>query len=90
MSMSCDDVHLAGSVRELAPLPYGSSARRVPLEPDAPPRALDASGRGRSFTERRAEPGELFDATTYARLRGVKAEYDPDDVIRGNHSIPPA
>jgi FAD/FMN-containing dehydrogenase len=43
-----------------------------------------------NFTERRADPGELFDAATYARLRRVKAEYDPDDVIRGNHSIPPA
>jgi hypothetical protein len=43
-----------------------------------------------NFTERRADPGELFDATTYARLRRVKAEYDPDDVIHGNHSIPPA
>ena len=55
--------------------------------------ALAAWAAGRSFmnfTERRADPGEIFDATTYARLRRVKAEYDPDDVIRGNHSIPPA
>ena len=43
-----------------------------------------------NFTERRADPAELFDASTYARLRRVKAEYDPDDVIRSNHSIPPA
>jgi FAD/FMN-containing dehydrogenase len=42
-----------------------------------------------NFTERRADPGELFDTAAYARLRKVKAEYDPDDVIRGNHSIPP-
>jgi hypothetical protein len=40
-----------------------------------------------NFTERRADPGELFDATTYERLRRVKVAYDPDDVIRGNHSI---
>jgi FAD/FMN-containing dehydrogenase len=55
--------------------------------------ALAAWSAGRSFmnfTERRADPGELFDAATYARLRRVKGEYDPDDVIRGNHSIPPA
>jgi FAD/FMN-containing dehydrogenase len=40
-----------------------------------------------NFTERRADPGEFFDATTYERLQRVKAEYDPDAVIRGNHSI---
>jgi FAD/FMN-containing dehydrogenase len=54
---------------------------------------LAAWSAGRSFmnfTERHADPGELFDAATYARLRRVKAVYDPDDVIRGNHSIPPA
>jgi FAD/FMN-containing dehydrogenase len=52
--------------------------------------ALAAWGAGRSFmnfTERSADPGELFDAATYARLRSVKAEYDPDNVIRSNHSI---
>jgi Berberine and berberine like len=43
-----------------------------------------------NFTERHADPGELFDPATYARLRRVKAEYDPDDVIRGNHAIQPA
>jgi FAD/FMN-containing dehydrogenase len=55
--------------------------------------ALAAWSAGRSFmnfTERRADPGEFFDAATYERLRRVKAEYDPDDVIHGNHSIPPA
>jgi FAD/FMN-containing dehydrogenase len=40
-----------------------------------------------NFTERRADPGEFFDAATYERLRRVKAEYDPDAVIRANHSI---
>jgi hypothetical protein len=55
--------------------------------------ALTAWSAGRSFmnfTERRADPGELFDAATYARLRRVKAEYDPNHLIRGSHSIPPA
>ncbi len=55
--------------------------------------ALAAWGAGRSFmnfTERHVDPSELFDAITFERLRRVKADYDPDDVIRGNHSIPPA
>jgi FAD/FMN-containing dehydrogenase len=43
-----------------------------------------------NFTERRADPSDLFDAATYARLRKVKAEYDPDAVICGNHTVSPA
>jgi FAD/FMN-containing dehydrogenase len=38
-----------------------------------------------------ARPGEeLFGAETYARLRQVKAAYDPRDVIRAHHQVPPA
>jgi hypothetical protein len=29
-----------------------------------------------NFTERRADPGELFDPTTHSRLQRVKAKYD--------------
>jgi hypothetical protein len=43
-----------------------------------------------NFTERHADPSELFAADTYERLRQVKAQYDPGNVIQGNHSIPAA
>ena len=32
----------------------------------------------------------FFDADTWARLRQVKALYDPSDLFKGNHHIPPA
>lgn len=54
---------------------------------------LSAWHAGRSylnFAERQADPAELFAESTYARLRSVKADYDPANMIRGNHSIPPA
>jgi FAD/FMN-containing dehydrogenase len=55
--------------------------------------ALAAWDAGRSyfnFTERHADPGELFAEDAYARLRRIKAQCDPANVIQGNHSIPPA
>jgi len=32
----------------------------------------------------------FFDAESWARLRAVKAAYDPQDMFRGNHHVPPA
>jgi hypothetical protein len=32
----------------------------------------------------------FFDPDTWARLRMVKALYDPSDLFKGNHHIPPA
>ena len=43
-----------------------------------------------SFVETPADASTLFDAETWARLQTVKAEYDPADLFRGNHHIPPA
>jgi FAD/FMN-containing dehydrogenase len=37
-----------------------------------------------------ADPSAFFDAATWARLRRVKDAYDPDDLFRGNHHVPPA
>jgi FAD/FMN-containing dehydrogenase len=43
-----------------------------------------------NFAELPTTGQRLFGAGTYARLRRVKAEYDPQDVIRSNHPVPPA
>jgi FAD/FMN-containing dehydrogenase len=43
-----------------------------------------------NFVEEPSDPSEFFDAMTWARLRQIKAEYDPDDVFKANHPVPPA
>lgn len=37
-----------------------------------------------------ADASSFFDLATWERLRAVKAAYDPTDLLRGNHRIPPA
>jgi FAD/FMN-containing dehydrogenase len=43
-----------------------------------------------NFVEEPADASAFFDQKTWARLREVKALYDPEDLFRGNHHIPPA
>ena len=43
-----------------------------------------------TFVEEPADASAFFDPATWARLRAVKAAYDPADVFVGNHHIPPA
>jgi FAD/FMN-containing dehydrogenase len=43
-----------------------------------------------NFAERRKAGSALFGAETYERLQAIKAKYDPADVIRANHPVPPA
>ncbi|HUE25749.1 MAG TPA: FAD-binding protein, partial [Solirubrobacteraceae bacterium] len=43
-----------------------------------------------SFVEQPADASEFFDPDTWTRLCNVKAAYDPDDVFKGNHQVPPA
>ncbi len=43
-----------------------------------------------NFTERQTDPSRFYTPTVYRRLREVKAAYDPADVFRSNHPIPPA
>ena len=48
------------------------------------------SGYYPNFVEEPADTSAFFDADTWARLRQVKALYDPGDLFKGNHHIPPA
>ena len=43
-----------------------------------------------NFVEEPADAATFFDAATWARLRAVKAAYDPADMFVGNHHISPA
>jgi hypothetical protein len=43
-----------------------------------------------NFVEEPADASAFFDPATWARLREVKALYDPQDLFRGNHHVPPA
>jgi hypothetical protein len=43
-----------------------------------------------NFVEEPADTSEFFDAITWSRLRRIKAQYDPDDLFKGNHHLPPA
>ena len=43
-----------------------------------------------NFVEEPVDASALFDGETWERLRRVKALYDPTDVFRGNHHVPPA
>ncbi|HEX2160205.1 MAG TPA: FAD-binding oxidoreductase, partial [Thermoleophilaceae bacterium] len=71
-------------------------------EPAADPVVLDeleavsaavaphAVGEYPNFVEEPTDASSFFDAETWERLRHVKALYDPQDVFKGNHHVPPA
>ncbi len=43
-----------------------------------------------NFVEEPADASAFFDGATWERLRRVKALYDPQDVFKANHHVPPA
>jgi hypothetical protein len=43
-----------------------------------------------NFVMEPADASGFFDAETWARLREAKAIYDPSDLFKGNHHVPPA
>ncbi len=42
-----------------------------------------------NFVEHEADVSGFFDPHTWERLRRVKALYDPQDLFKGNHHVPP-
>ena len=42
-----------------------------------------------NFVMEPTDASRFFDTDTWARLRQVKALYDPDDLFKGNHHVPP-
>lgn len=43
-----------------------------------------------NFAEQPSDVSSFYDPPTWARLRAIKTAYDPDDLIRSNHPVPPA
>ena len=61
---------------ELEALSAATAGQRVGEYPNFVETPVDASG--------------FFDPHTWQRLRRVKAHYDPQDLFKGNHHVPPA
>jgi hypothetical protein len=72
-----------------APSTGGTARGRSDLVGAAVRRALPHR-RLPDFVEEPSDASAFFDADTWARLRQVKALYDPTDLFKGNHHIPPA
>jgi Berberine and berberine like len=70
--------------------PEAAAAARTRLEALRGALAPWASGRRLlNFVERPIDPAEGFSPDAYARLRELKARYDPDGVFGGAHAISP-
>jgi FAD binding domain len=67
-----------------APVRARIRAIQAALGPWAAPRAY------LNFTETRGRVSSFWDEQTFQRLRHIKADVDPHDVIRANHPVPPA
>jgi hypothetical protein len=50
----------------------------------------DAGREYLNFAEQPTDPRRLVGHASYERLRRIKAQYDPADLFRANHQIPPA
>ncbi len=71
-------------------MPTPELASAIPAALDRIRAALAPWSTGRlfaNFADRPTPADQLYDAETLARLREIKAVHDPDDVIRGAHSL---
>jgi hypothetical protein len=68
---------------------YRASHERLELLADAFA-PYDTGREYLNFAERPTDPARFYTPEAYRRLREVKAAYDPDNVFRANHPIPPA
>jgi len=48
---------------------------------------LGEAGAALTFVEEPIDPSRIFGEETLTRLRAVKANYDPENVIRSNHPV---
>jgi hypothetical protein len=72
--------------------PDARSASAVRADVDAVQHAMapwSTGGAYLNFAERRKAGTALFGASAYERLQGVKTAYDPHDLVRANHPVPP-
>ena len=74
----------------VVPHPDAEPAVSSQLEALSTAAAAHRAGDYPNFVEEQADASAFFDAETWARLRQVKALYDPEDLFQGNHHIPPA
>jgi FAD/FMN-containing dehydrogenase len=51
---------------------------------------FDSGRRYLNFTESRVDPSVFYSDEAYARLRELRARYDPGELFAANHPIPPA
>jgi FAD/FMN-containing dehydrogenase len=76
----------------LGVVPEPAAERAVDVQIDGVLAAVEPyrAGDYPNFVEEPADASAFFEPATWQRLRDVKALYDPQDVFKGNHHVPPA
>jgi hypothetical protein len=74
----------------VVPDPHAEPVVRSQLAALSAAAAPYRAGRYPNFVEEESDASAFFDPGTWERLRRVKALYDPEDLFKGNHHIPPA